>query len=108
MTQLKKLEQSEKGYVSNLLYGVFSAIVVVLILRLTLVVFGANPEHPLVNAVHGLSYPFVAPFFGIFSFNPDVGMAGFEVATLIAIAVYGLIAGVFGNMSAHHTHHHAH
>ncbi len=62
----------------------------ILILRLLFRAGGANPSNGFVSFVYSLSRPLVAPFQSIF---PQVSMsvARFEVATLIAMLVWGLV-----------------
>src|SRR5260221_3225397 len=38
------------------------------------------------------SYPFVAPFFTLFSYNLSYSVAHFELYTLVAILIYALVA----------------
>jgi cation transport ATPase len=61
-------------------------------LRFLLMLLGANRGNGLVDFIYTASYPFAAPFFGIFNYQEQIGRSRFEFETLIAIAVYGLIA----------------
>ena len=57
-----------------------------------LALLGANPSNPFASFIYSISYPFVAPFFTLFSYNFRYGISQFEAYTLVAVAVYALIA----------------
>lgn len=67
-------------------------IITLLVLRIVLQLLGANQGNPFVDLVYGLSYPFAWPFFGIFNYTPSYGVVYFELSSLVAIAVYALLA----------------
>jgi hypothetical protein len=66
-------------------------LVSLLALRLILMLLGANRDSSVVDFIYTLSYPFVAPFFGVFNYTQQFGRSVFEVATLFAIVVYMLL-----------------
>lgn len=66
-------------------------IVVLLLLRLVLLLLGANQGNAFVDFIYAFSGIFAAPFFGIFSYEPSYGKSVFEVSTLVAMLVYGLV-----------------
>ena len=68
-----------------------SALLVLLALRLVFSLLGANQSNGIAQFIYGLSYPFVAPFFGLFGYTMQYGVARFEVETLAAIVIYGII-----------------
>lgn len=68
-----------------------SAIVALLALRFILALLGAAEGNAFVDFVYGLSAVFVAPFFGIFG-EPTYGASQLETSTLVAMAVYALLA----------------
>lgn len=73
-----------------LIAGIISAI---LALRFVLALLGANPDNAFASFIYGLSRPFVAPFFGLFSYDSTyTGVGRFELFTLVAIVVYLLLA----------------
>jgi hypothetical protein len=62
-------------------------------LRFLFAMLGANPNNGIADFVYTITYPFVAPFFNLFSY--DVVQAGdsrIEFFTLVAMLIYGLIA----------------
>lgn len=70
-------------------------IMTILALRFLLSLLGANRENTFADLIYSISQPFVAPFFGLFSYTPQYGVARFEFETLIAILVYALLtAGI--------------
>lgn len=69
--------------------GIINAI---LALRFVLVLLGANPGNQFAAFIYDLSRPLVAPFFGLFNYSPTYSGFHFEFETLIAMAVYSLIA----------------
>lgn len=76
-------------------YYIGGALLVLLALRFILALLGANRANPFADLIFSLSAPFVAPFFGLFAYEPIYGQFAFETGTLIAMVVYGaLIAGI--------------
>lgn len=70
---------------------IFTTIVVLLIIRFTLLLFGANEAAPIVSALYALTLPFVLPFQGIFG-QPQVGVSVVETASMVAVPAYALLA----------------
>ena len=77
---------------ARVIWFIAGVIITLLTLRFLLVLLGANQANGFVSLIYSLSYPFAVPFFGIFSYNVQYGIARFEVSTLVAIAIYALIA----------------
>jgi len=64
-----------------------------LLLRFSLRLFGANPNAPFTSFVYQLTYPLVSPFFGVFGATPtQSGLGVFEWNSLLAMLVYYLVA----------------
>lgn len=79
----------------RIVYYVGGALLVLLLLRFVLALLGANRANPFADLIFSLSLPFVAPFFGLFAYEPVYGQFAFETGTLIAIIVYAaLTAGI--------------
>ncbi|MDX9872766.1 MAG: YggT family protein [Clostridia bacterium] len=79
----------------RIVYYVLGILEVLLLFRFLFKLLGANPGSVFVNFVYALSNVFLAPFYGIFRSSFTQGLetrAVFEPATLIAMAVYALIA----------------
>lgn len=83
--------------ISALLYGIFGFIELLLVFRFALRLFAANPANAFVDWVYQASTPLISPFVGVFNQPPihsSIAMGTFEIATLIALIVYGLIAAL--------------
>jgi len=65
---------------------------VILAFRFVLALLGANRGSGFGQFVFGLSYPFVQPFFGLFGYTPQYGSSHLELYTLVAMAVYAIVA----------------
>ena len=76
---------------SRVVWYVVGFIIVLLVLRLVLLLLGANDNNAFVGFVYALSGVFAWPFYGIFSYQPAYGQSVLEVSSLVAIAVYALI-----------------
>jgi hypothetical protein len=77
--------------VTQVIYFIFGAINVLLVLRFVLLLLGANEVSPFVTLIYSLSRAFVLPFRGIFA-EPDLGASVIEWAALVGIVVYSLVA----------------
>jgi uncharacterized protein YggT (Ycf19 family) len=77
---------------SNVVWFVAGVLLIVLAARLVLMLLAANQVNAFANFVYTTSYPFAAPFFGLFGYTIHYGVSQFELSTLVAMAVYGLVA----------------
>ncbi|HZC07166.1 MAG TPA: YggT family protein [Ktedonobacterales bacterium] len=77
--------------VSQTLYLLVGIVEALIIIRVALKLLAANPAVGFVRFVYGISAPLVAPFQGIFP-TPVSSANVLELSSLVAIAVYGLIA----------------
>ena len=71
---------------------VFTVLEVLLLIRFTLKLLGANAEQALVSAIYGITEPLVAPFRGIFA--QPAGTPIVEIATLLSIIFFVLVAAL--------------
>ena len=76
---------------SRVVWYIVGFIIVMLVLRMVLLLLGANDNNAFVGFIYALSGVFAWPFYGIFSYQPTYGQSVFEVSSLVAIAVYALI-----------------
>jgi hypothetical protein len=67
-------------------------IIGLLAIRFVFILLGANRGNGFVDLAYSLSYPFAAPFFGIFGYTLRYGVSRFELSTLVAMGIYALIA----------------
>jgi hypothetical protein len=82
-----------QNVMARVIWYIAGVLITLLALRFVLVLLGANPSNGFVNFIYSASHPFVAPFFGVFSYNNlRYGVSRLEVYTLLAIVVYALIA----------------
>jgi hypothetical protein len=71
----------------------------ILALRFIFALFGANPNNAFAQFIYNVSHPFVAPFFNLFNYNyVDSGVGRFEIFTLVAMVVYGLVAALIARL----------
>lgn len=70
---------------------ILAIIEVLLAFRFILRLLAANPAAGFTDLIYTLSYPFVAPFMAVFS-TTRVAASAFEWTTLLAMAVYWLLA----------------
>lgn len=75
----------------RIVYYITGVLLTLLAFRFVLSLLGANRGNAFADFIYSLSYPFVAPFFGLFGYNVQYGVARFEIETLVAMAVYGLV-----------------
>lgn len=78
--------------VANIIYFLVGALSILLLMRFVFRIIGSDPSNGLVNFVYNLSAPFVAPFAGIAGDPAITRGSVFEFTTLIAIALYVLLA----------------
>ena len=71
-----------------LLFGVLEALIVI---RIGLMLIGANPGSPIVALIYGFTGLFLFPFTGLIG-SPTAGNMVLELSSLFAILIYALIA----------------
>ena len=76
----------------RVVWYIAGVIIALLAIRVILLLLGANRENEFVDFVYALSDIFAAPFYGIFNYQPAYGHSMLELSSLVAIAVYALIA----------------
>lgn len=92
-TQTVTQTQASPGAkVEMIIYYLAGILITLLAFRFVLVLLGANATNGFADFIYSLSYPFVAPFFGLFGYTFQAGQSRLEIETLIAMAVYALIA----------------
>lgn len=81
-----------KVVIRRVIWYIAGIIITLLLLRIALLLLAANQGNGFVDFVYALSGVFAAPFYGIFSYQPSYGQSTFEISSVVAIAVYALIA----------------
>ena len=84
--------------VIQVIYFLTGALGVLLLLRVVLRLFGANPNNQFAQLIYSLSNPFVAPFANLFGTPVLSTSQVFDINTLIAIAAYALLAWLVGRL----------
>jgi YggT family protein len=85
--------------VERIVWLVAGILLALLAFRFVLALLGANPNNSFANFIYTTSHPFVAPFFNLFRYNYiNDGIGRFEFFTLIAMAVYAVIAAVIARV----------
>jgi YggT family protein len=77
---------------SRVIALVFTVLEVLLLVRFTLKLLGANADQPLASAIYGITEPLVAPFRGMFA--QPAGTPVVEVATLLSVVFFVLVAAL--------------
>jgi hypothetical protein len=76
----------------RIIWYITGVLLVLLAFRFVLSLLGANRGNGFADFIYSASQPFVSPFFSLFSYNYDYGVARFELYTLVAMAVYAVVA----------------
>lgn len=66
-------------------------ILALLAMRFVLSLLGAKQTNAFADLIYSVTYPLVAPFFGLFGYTMQYGVARFELETLVAMVVYALM-----------------
>lgn len=77
---------------SRIIALVFTVLEVLLLVRFTLKLLGANADQPFVSAIYGITEPLVAPFRGIFA--QPAGTPVVEIATILSVIFFVLLAAL--------------
>ena len=85
--------------VARTVWLIAGIIIGLLALRFVLLLLGASTASPFVIFIYNISYPFAWPFFGMFGYKVEYGVSKVEISTLVAMAVYALIAGVIARLA---------
>lgn len=80
--------------VEKIVYLIYGILAGLLLIRFVLSFFGANRLNNFADLIYSVTDPLVAPFRGLFDIDATYGVSRFDVESLIAIIVYGLIAWV--------------
>lgn len=75
----------------RVVWYIVGVIIALLVIRLVLLLLGANQGNAFVDFIYGLSGIFAVPFYGIFSYTPAYGHSVLELSSVVAIIVYALI-----------------
>lgn len=92
--RVKEVETAPSGMtvVQRIIWYIAAVLLILLAFRFILALLGANPSNAFADFIYTTSHPFVAPFFSLFGYNLQYGVSRFEIYTLVAMAVYAVIA----------------
>jgi hypothetical protein len=91
--EVSEAKASGQTLAARIIWYIAGVIIVLLAFRFVLAMLGANQGNGFVRFIFNASHPLVAPFFGIFSYDDyQYGVSRVELFTLIAMAVYAVIA----------------
>lgn len=77
---------------ARVVWYIAGVLLTLLAFRFVLALLGANQANGFANFIYSVSHPFVAPFFSLFGYNLSYGVSHVETYTLVAMAVYALVA----------------
>jgi hypothetical protein len=89
--EIERTDDSE-NIIARVIWYIAGVLLILLAFRFVLALLGANPGNSFANFIYTASHPFVAPFFGLFGYSLHYGVSRFETFTLVAMAVYAIIA----------------
>jgi hypothetical protein len=76
----------------RIIWFIAGILLVLLAFRFVFILLGANRANGFADFIYTASHPFAAPFFGLFSYEQEFGVSRIELSTLVAMAVYALVA----------------
>lgn len=88
----RPVEQRPASIAARVVWFIAGVILTLLAFRFVLILLGANEGSGFVDFIYSASYPFAAPFFGIFGYDLEYGVSRIEISTLVAMAVYAIFA----------------
>ena len=83
---------------ARIIYFVGGIVIGLLAIRFLLALFGANPNNAFASFIYDISHPLAAPFFNLFNYNASAIGSRFELGTLVAIVVYGIVTGLLARL----------
>lgn len=90
----RNMAGSARRTLARVVYLISSVIITVLIIRFVFMLLGANSQNAFADFIYTISRPFVAPFFGLFSYQSRIGISRLEYETLVAIVAYILLTWI--------------
>ena len=98
----RDVNRSDSDHQSNVaervIYYIGGIIMGLIALRIILSLLGANRANGFASFIYGVSYPFVAPFFGLFNYRMQYGVSRFEFESLVALIVWGMVTAAIARL----------
>lgn len=91
-TEIVERSPGNDTLAERIIWFITGALLILLAFRFGLTLLGANPNNAFADFIYDTSHPFVAPFFGLFGYDLQYGVSRFEIYTLVAMAVYAVVA----------------
>lgn len=89
------------GVVEQVILGVGSLVVTILGIRFALALLGANADNVFASFIYDFTDPLISPFYNLFSYDhPQIGISKLEGFTLVAMAIYSLLAAGIARLFA--------
>ncbi len=86
-------KQNQINKITSIIWLIFGILEAIIGFRVLLKLLAANPANEFANFIYNVSYPFLAPFFGLVG-TPSSDGNVLEVPSIIAMLVYLFIAWV--------------
>lgn len=97
-TEVRQTTVSGPALAARIILFITGVLLILLAFRFVLALLGANPANAFARFIYDVSHPFVAPFFGLFGYRLQYGVSRFEVYTLVAMAVYGILGWLLARL----------
>jgi len=85
-------QRSGQSTAQRIVWFITGVILTLLAFRVVLSLLGANRSNGFADFIYSVSYPFVAPFFGLFNYEAQYGVSRVEIETLVAMFFYVVVA----------------
>lgn len=92
-------EPDGSNIAERLIYIIGGVLLTLLGLRVLLSLLGANRSNGFADFIYTVTYPFVAPFFGLFGYEVEYGVSRVEIETIVAIIVYLMLIVLFAKLA---------
>lgn len=77
--------------IESIVYWIGGIIEAMLAIRIVLSLLGANQNNGFAQFIYGVTYPLVAPFYGLFGTNFQYGASRIELEAIVAMIVVAFI-----------------
>ncbi len=100
------VDEHPTNVAARVIYIIGAVVIGLLSIRFILSLLGANRANAFADFIYTLSYPFAVPFFGLFNYDTQYGVARFEIETLVAIVFYAFLTWVIIHLITAGNRHH--
>lgn len=96
----KHIPTGDTTTMARVLWYITGAIIALLAMRYGLSLLAANRANAFADLIYAVSYPFAAPFFGLFGYQVSYVISRFEIGIFVAMIAYVLIGYGLVNLVA--------